>query len=95
MTCLPNLGEKAPNFQANTTFGSIELSDYAGKWVVLFSHPGDFTPVCTTEFIAFTNLAPIIITKLYNNGNVYKIYCRKKSYFITLYKLIVRNIILQ
>lgn len=58
MTCLPNLGEKAPNFKANTTFGPIELSDYAGNWVVLFSHPGDFTPVCTTEFIAFTNLAP-------------------------------------
>lgn len=58
MTCLPNLGEKAPNFKANTTFGPIELCDYAGKWVVLFSHPGDFTPVCTTEFIAFTNLAP-------------------------------------
>lgn len=58
MTYLPKLGEKAPNFKANTTFGSIELSDYTGKWVVLFSHPGDFTPVCTTEFIAFTNLAP-------------------------------------
>lgn len=58
MTCLPNLGEKAPNFKANTTFGPIELCDYIGKWVVLFSHPGDFTPVCTTEFIAFTNLAP-------------------------------------
>lgn len=58
MTCLPNLGEKAPNFKANTTFGPIELSDYAGSWLVLFSHPGDFTPVCTTEFIAFTNLAP-------------------------------------
>lgn len=58
MTCLPNLGEKAPNFKANTTFGPIELSDYAGQWVVLFSHPGDFTPVCTTEFIAFTSLAP-------------------------------------
>ena len=58
MTCLPNLGEKAPNFKANTTFGPIELSDYTGKLVVLFSHPGDFTPVCTTEFIAFTNLAP-------------------------------------
>ena len=58
MTCLPNLGEKAPNFKANTTCGPIELSDYTGKWVVLFSHPGDFTPVCTTEFIAFTNLAP-------------------------------------
>lgn len=58
MTCLPNLGEKAPNFKAHTTFGPIELSDYAGKWVVLFSHPGDFTPVCTTEFLAFANLAP-------------------------------------
>lgn len=58
MACLPNLGEKAPNFKAHTTFGPIELSDYAGKWVVLFSHPGDFTPVCTTEFIAFANLYP-------------------------------------
>lgn len=58
MACLPNLGEKAPNFKANTTFGPIELSDYTGSWLVLFSHPGDFTPVCTSEFIAFTNLAP-------------------------------------
>lgn len=53
MPCLPSLGSKAPNFEANTTFGPIRLSDYRGKWVVLFSHPGDFTPVCTTEFMCF------------------------------------------
>lgn len=39
------IGQKAPNFEAITTFGSIKLEDYNGKWLVLFSHPGDFTPV--------------------------------------------------
>lgn len=48
------IGEYAPEFEATTTMGKISLSDYKGKWVVLFSHPGDFTPVCTTEFIAFS-----------------------------------------
>ncbi len=48
------IGQKAPDFEANTTFGKICLNDYQGKWLVLFSHPGDFTPVCTTEMIAFT-----------------------------------------
>lgn len=48
------IGEYAPEFEAQTTMGNIKLSDYKGKWVVLFSHPGDFTPVCTTEFIAFS-----------------------------------------
>ena len=48
------IGQKAPEFTANTTFGEISLSDYKGKWLVFFSHPGDFTPVCTTEMIAFT-----------------------------------------
>ncbi len=50
----PGLGDAAPEFTAVTTDGVISLSDYRGKWLVLFSHPGDFTPVCTTEFIAFT-----------------------------------------
>ncbi len=50
---LPRINEPAPQFTANTTHGEIKLSDYKGKWVVLFSHPADFTPVCTTEFIAF------------------------------------------
>ena len=48
------IGQKAPDFDAVTTFGNIKLDDYDGKWLVLFSHPGDFTPVCTTEIIAFT-----------------------------------------
>ena len=47
------LGEKAPDFSANTTAGPITLSQFKGKWVLLFSHPADFTPVCTTEFMAF------------------------------------------
>lgn len=49
-----NIGMKAPDFTAETTFGPLKLSQLAGRWVVLFSHPGDFTPVCTTEFIAFS-----------------------------------------
>lgn len=53
------LGMKAPDFTAVTTFGPLKLSDFEGKWVVLFSHPGDFTPVCTTEFVAFTQYAPL------------------------------------
>src|SRR5688500_2855880 len=48
---LPRLNEPAPEFEAVTTQGPVKLSDYKGKWVVLFSHPADFTPVCTTEFI--------------------------------------------
>lgn len=54
---LPRLNEPAPEFQALTTQGVKKLSDYKGKWVVLFSHPADFTPVCTTEFHAFASRA--------------------------------------
>lgn len=50
----PGIGDPAPEFKAVTTNGIMNISDYRGKWVILFSHPGDFTPVCTTEFIAFT-----------------------------------------
>ncbi len=57
---LPRLNEPAPDFEAQTTQGVKRLSDYtnSGKWVLLFSHPADFTPVCTTEFMAFSQLAP-------------------------------------
>lgn len=50
---LPRLNEPAPAFEAKTTHGMRSLSDYEGRWLVLFSHPADFTPVCTTEFLAF------------------------------------------
>lgn len=55
---MPMLGDDAPAFVANSTMGEINFpADYKGKWVILFSHPADFTPVCTTEFIAFANMA--------------------------------------
>ena len=47
------LGDAAPNFTARSTSGQLALADYRGRWLVFFSHPADFTPVCTTEFIAF------------------------------------------
>ncbi|HHJ19249.1 MAG TPA: peroxiredoxin [Gammaproteobacteria bacterium] len=50
---MPRLNERAPEFNAVTTHGPKTLDDYTGKWLVLFSHPADFTPVCTTEFMAF------------------------------------------
>jgi peroxiredoxin (alkyl hydroperoxide reductase subunit C) len=54
-TCpaMPRINAPAPAFEARTTHGVKKLSDYAGRWLVLFSHPADFTPVCTTEFMAF------------------------------------------
>lgn len=52
---LPRINEPAPEFRAKSTHGVISLNDYTsqGKWILLFSHPADFTPVCTTEFIEF------------------------------------------
>lgn len=52
------IGQIAPDFNATTTMGNISLDKYKGKWIVLFSHPGDFTPVCTTEMIAFARANP-------------------------------------
>ena len=56
-TGLPRLNEPAPAFTALTTHGTKSLADYRGKWLILFSHPADFTPVCTTEFTAFARRA--------------------------------------
>jgi peroxiredoxin (alkyl hydroperoxide reductase subunit C) len=50
---MPRMNEPAPAFEAPTTHGVKKLEDYKGKWLILFSHPADFTPVCTTEFMAF------------------------------------------
>ena len=82
------IGERAPEFEADSTMGKISLNDYKGKWLVFFSHPGDFTPVCTTEMIAFTRANTYfekLNTKLLglsvdsNSSHlawVYDIYCR-------------------
>ena len=58
VAAMPRLNEPAPAFEARTTAGMKKLSDYQGKWLVLFSHPADFTPVCTTEFMAFASAYP-------------------------------------
>jgi len=55
---MPKLGEPAPQFETVTTFGKIKLEDFKGSWLILFSHPADFTPVCTTEFMAFAQIHP-------------------------------------
>ena len=54
MGTLPLIGDKFPEITVQTTYGPKKLpDDYKGKWLILFSHPGDFTPVCTTEFVSF------------------------------------------
>lgn len=55
---MPRIGDKAPSFKAKTTQGDINFpEDYKGKWIILFSHPADFTPVCTSEFMTFGSMA--------------------------------------
>ena len=54
---MPRIGDRAPSFKAVTTQGDISFpEDYTGKWVILFSHPADFTPVCTSEFMTFSSM---------------------------------------
>lgn len=54
---MPRIGDPAPSFTAKTTQGDITFpADYAGRWVILFSHPADFTPVCTSEFMTFASM---------------------------------------
>ena len=60
ITSIPRLGDPAPPFNTLTTHGPKKLEDYKGSWLILFSHPADFTPVCTTEFIAFAEIYPEI-----------------------------------
>ena len=59
-THIPRINEPAPDVQGKSTHGVIKISDYTskGKWVLLFSHPADFTPVCTTEFVEFARNYP-------------------------------------
>ena len=57
IAAMPRINEPAPDFGAKTTHGQRSLADYRGKWLVLFSHPADFTPVCTTEFMGFARHA--------------------------------------
>ena len=54
---MPRIGDKAPSFVAQSTTGEINFpEDYTGKWKILFSHPADFTPVCTSEFMTFASM---------------------------------------
>lgn len=62
---MPRIGDKAPEFKAVTTQGEINFpGDYKGSWVILFSHPADFTPVCTSEFMTFASME-----KQFNEAN--------------------------
>ncbi|HEX2795117.1 MAG TPA: peroxiredoxin [Croceicoccus sp.] len=51
------IGDRAPEFAARSTTGDVRISDYRGRWLIFFSHPADFTPVCTTEFVALAKEA--------------------------------------
>ena len=64
---IPLIGEPAPGFTAVTTQGTVHFpEDYKCKWVILFSHPADFTPVCTTEFMTFATLLPFLVLSWVN-----------------------------
>lgn len=60
---LPRIGDAAPDFEAATTQGTIRLSQYRGQWILLFSHPADFTPVCSTEIMEFARRHEEFVTR--------------------------------
>ena len=82
---MPLIGDKAPEFVAHTTNGTVNFpADYSGKWVILFSHPADFTPVCTTEFMTFQAMLPDL-NKLFEivvSDIPHEIYAKAKSYSV-------------
>jgi peroxiredoxin (alkyl hydroperoxide reductase subunit C) len=73
---MPRIGDEAPDFEALTTIGNIKFSDYnKGSWVVFFSHPADFTPVCTTEMSGFAKRERFLCKTQYKiNGFKYRQY---------------------
>ena len=75
---MPRIGDEAPHFEAKTTQGDIKFpEDYKGKWVILFSHPADFTPVCTTEFMTFASMQEefkqIALQTIHDEGYSYNV----------------------
>jgi len=65
------IGDKAPNFKADTTLGELDFYDWSqSQWVILLSHPGDFTPVCTTELAEAAKLQPLLKEKKCKNTDI-------------------------
>jgi len=84
-TSMPRIGDKAPEFEAVTTQGNINFpADYKGDWVILFSHPADFTPVCTSEFMTFATMED-----KFANAN-----CKLVVYQLTVYIVILLGYVL-
>ncbi len=76
------LGQYAPDFEAETTMGRIKLADYKGKWVVFFSHPGDFTPVCTYNLEKYQKRLILLNISLIDNLSPLKLFAKKTLDFL-------------
>ena len=66
------IGQRAPEFEATTTMGNISLNDYKGKWIVLFSHPGDFTPVESYNLVKYENAWYCWSFSVWKNSQIFK-----------------------